>query len=265
MSLWGRGLHDDAGPCVSRALTHSITPSSPFSSSGGLATYLTCDRVGEQIRAATPVARFTCLADAGFFLEHDSMDGGNATAEKFRHSYYAWNSSGGTNQACVKARRATGDDWRCIFAQYAAPHIKSELFVMQNLYDSWQVNNILRIGCSGYNRPMTSCNATQMAALEAYGADMRRSLAPLVADPRVGLFAPSCIAHCQTVANEHDIALWHWPGRWSIDGAGAAGPIYPMTAFNAWYSGGSDSAPIKHVQPCAWSPNTCNKLCPDWT
>jgi hypothetical protein len=26
---------------------------------------------------------------------------------------------------------------------------------MQNLYDSWQINNILKIGCSGYNKPMT--------------------------------------------------------------------------------------------------------------
>jgi hypothetical protein len=40
------------------------------------------------------------------------------------------------------------------------------MFVMQNLYDSWQINNILKIGCSGYNKPMTSCDAGQMAALE---------------------------------------------------------------------------------------------------
>ena len=52
--------------------------------------------------------------------------------------------------------------------------------------DSWQINNILRIGCSGYNKPMTSCSAAQMAALEAYGASMRTALAPAIAAPKVG-------------------------------------------------------------------------------
>ena len=102
-------------------------------SSGGLATYLTCDRVGEQVRAAAPGARYTCLADAGYFLHHNDMHGGNKTAQNFKHSYYGWNSTGGTNQACVAALKPTGEDWKCIFAQYVAPFIKSELFVMQYL------------------------------------------------------------------------------------------------------------------------------------
>ena len=37
--------------------------------------------------------------------------------------------------------------------RYVTPFIKSELYVMQNLYDSWQINNILKIGCSGCVRP----------------------------------------------------------------------------------------------------------------
>ena len=45
-------------------------------SSGGLATYLTCDRVGEQVKAANASTRFTCLGDAGYFLHHDDMHGG---------------------------------------------------------------------------------------------------------------------------------------------------------------------------------------------
>lgn len=32
-----------------------------------------------------------------------------------------------------------------------------------------QINNILKIGCSGYNKPMTDCSTTQMAALHSYG------------------------------------------------------------------------------------------------
>ena len=128
MSLWGRGLHDDAGPCVSRALTHSITPSSPFSSSGGLATYLTCDRVGEQIRAANPVARFTCLADAGFFIKHDTVAGvPAATNSEFEQSFYAWNSSAAINEDCLAHYAALGAPEQCIFAQNVLPFIKSRV------------------------------------------------------------------------------------------------------------------------------------------
>ena len=76
-------------------------------SSGGLATYLTCDRVGEQvtrchvrivvwacvlatcflirvrsqIKAKNPTARYTCLADAGYFLHHDDINGQNKTSQ----------------------------------------------------------------------------------------------------------------------------------------------------------------------------------------
>ena len=57
-----------------------------------------------------------------------------------------------------------------------------------------------------------------MAALEAYGASMRKALAPAIAEQRVGMFTPSCIAHCQTVMNEHPQALWAWPSRWGIEG-----------------------------------------------
>lgn len=232
-------------------------------SSGGLATYLTCDRVGAQVKAANPTARYTCLPDAGHFLEHDDMHGGNSTSASFKRSYYGWNSTGGTNQACVADKKASGEDWKCIFAEHVTPYIKSEMFVMQNLYDSWQVNNILKIGCSGYNQPMTGCNPAQMAALEKYGSDMRTALGPVTSNPDIGTFAPSCIAHCQSVANEHAIALWYWPDRWSIVDE-RNNSHYPMTTFNAWYSGSAGDA-TKLVQQCAWSPETCNKLCPDWT
>ena len=65
-----------------------------------------------------------------------------ARSASFKRSYYGWNSTGGTNQGCVTALKPSGEDWKCIFAQYVAPFIKSEIFVMQNLYDSWQINNV---------------------------------------------------------------------------------------------------------------------------
>lgn len=228
-------------------------------SSGGLATYLTCDRVGGLVAATNASTRYTCLADAGFFLDHPDIKGQPSTSPQFRESFVAWNSSGGTNQACVEHYTKQGTPEKCIFAEYVFPFIKSDIFIMQNLYDSWQINNILKIGCSGYNHPMTGCTAAQMAALEAYGDTMRQRLGPAIADPKVGMFTPSCIAHCQSVYNEHPAALWQWPQRWGIEG------ITPQQAFGAWYTRNKTGADTKHIQHCAWDPTKCNALCPNWT
>ena len=96
------------------------------------------------------------------------------------------------------------------------------------------------------------------------------------------MFTPSCIAHCQSVSNEHPAALWgkckwpaccdccrhsdgpllrpDWPERWGIEG------LTPQKAFDEWYAaGGVGGSATKHVQQCAWSPTECNKLCPLWT
>ena len=68
-------------------------------SSGGLATYLNCDRVGAMVAAANSSTRYACLADAGYFLDHAAATGAPSTSPLFRESFYAWNSSGATNQA----------------------------------------------------------------------------------------------------------------------------------------------------------------------
>ena len=72
-------------------------------SSGGLATYLNCDRVAAML---SPSTRFACLADAGYFLDHTARDGSPTTSPQFKESFYAWNSSAGTNQ--VRPGASTG-------------------------------------------------------------------------------------------------------------------------------------------------------------
>jgi hypothetical protein len=44
-------------------------------SSGGMATYLNCDRIADQVHATNPNIRVTCLADAGMFLDHPGISG----------------------------------------------------------------------------------------------------------------------------------------------------------------------------------------------
>ena len=89
-------------------------------SSGGLAVYLTCDRVGGLVATANASTRYTCLADAGYFLDHPDLNGKPSTSPQFTESFHAWNSSGGTNQACIKHYTPLGTPEKCIFAQYGA-------------------------------------------------------------------------------------------------------------------------------------------------
>ena len=69
--------------------------------------------------------------------------------------------------------------------------------------------------------------------------------------------------HSLGVVGDHDVRCRYWPGRWSIVEAGRS--LYPRDEFNAWYSGNSTGVASKHVQQCAWNPQTCNTLCPDFT
>ena len=86
-------------------------------SSGGMAVYLNCDRIADQIHAVSPKIRVTCLADAGMFLDHPGLSGEPTLSPEFVDSFYAWNSSAMTNQACIAHYSPLGTPWKCIFSQ----------------------------------------------------------------------------------------------------------------------------------------------------
>ena len=86
-------------------------------SSGGMAVYLNCDRIADQIHAVNPKTRVTCLADAGMFLDHPGLSGKPTLSPEFIQSFYAWNSSSMTNQDCIAHYTPLGTPWKCIFSQ----------------------------------------------------------------------------------------------------------------------------------------------------
>jgi hypothetical protein len=233
-------------------------------SSGGMATYLNCDRIADHIRETNPKIRVTCLADAGLFLDHPGMSGEPTLAPEFIESFYAWNSSSMTNQRCIAHYTPLGTPHKCIFPQYVLPFIQTPLFIAQNLYDSYQLGHILAIGgCSTYGKDLSACSPTTVQAIQAYGATMRSVIHGGLSAAGVnrGSFAPSCIAHCQTVANEHPAALWNWPSRWTIDQS-AGDQATPVRAFGAWYTKGAGAPGSNVTQECDFG---CNAKCPLFT
>ena len=133
---------------------------------------------------------------------------------------------------------------------------------MQNLYDSYQLGHILTLdGCSTYGKDLSACPRSTVDAVQAYGATLRGIISGGLAAPGLkrGAFAPSCIAHCQTVANEHPAALWNWPSRWGVE-QGSGGVVTPELAFNEWYRYTKGAGNV--TQACAFG---CNTKCPLFT
>jgi hypothetical protein len=107
-------------------------------SAGGLATYLHLDWWRNNLPVSIKVVG---LPDSGFFLDYESP------VQKY-HSSMIWvfenqNSTSGVNQDCIAAYKPLSQEWKCIFAQYTSPHIKTPIFPLQAEYDSWQTSNIL--------------------------------------------------------------------------------------------------------------------------
>jgi hypothetical protein len=130
----------------------------------------------------------------------------------------------GVNQACIAAHPATPSD--CIFAQHTLPHIQTPLFILQSVFDSWQLQ-----WEHGHTQNTT--------ALNAYGARLTQSLASAVALRRreapsnssVGGFVERCYHHCTT------LDLWTTAPRLQHNTQGGA--------FAAWYASGG-------AQPILW-------------
>lgn len=182
-------------------------------SAGGLATYLHVDQYAERFGET---ARVVGMPDSGFFLDWEDAGVCGETEsigyESDMANVFAFqNATSGVNARCVSAHEEAGDTWKCMFAEYTAPHIVTPVFALQSQYDSWQ------LGCD------LSEDAT-VAQVNAYGANLTARLkSSLIIGGASGLvngaFLDSCYHHC---------------GGWStIPIAGET----QSTAFAKWYNG----------------------------
>lgn len=206
-------------------------------SAGGLATYIHADYVASLL---PDKVMFAAMADAGFFIDVANYTGQMHIRELYSYVFKMQNCSSGVNQMCVEANG--GEEWRCFFPQYTEPHIKSALFGLNSLYDSWQLLNILQLGCFPLN-----CPPEKMKAFEKYRGEFLNAAADFVSRDSRGVFFDSCLMHCQSLNN----------GQWNnlkISKQSA------RDTFADWYKGHT-SATGKEVD-CAFP---CNPTCPPLT
>ena len=177
-------------------------------SAGGLATIIHCDRWAARIASANSGTKYACLADSGFFLDHE----GPPKPPRFplygyhtgmRWAYQQQNSSVGVQKDCHAAHAKTGDAWMCNFAQHTASFNKAPLFARQSTYDSWQQSNVL--------------GSSDVVAVNAFGANLTKLITgSLLSQTQHAAFLDSCSHHCgerDDIIIDGDIvhvAFWKW-------------------------------------------------------
>ena len=153
------------------------------------------------------------MPDSGFFLDEDR---GPLYHSKMQNVYNMQaSSSAGLNADCVAAHQATGDAYKCIFAQWSAQHIKTPTFPLQSQYDSWQTGNVMG-------------STSDPAVQNAFGKNLTALVeSNLLNQPQHGVFLDSCHHHCG-----------NWDGS-MIDS------VLSGAALEAWYTKGSAALPNK--------------------
>ena len=161
-------------------------------SAGGLAAILHADYFRSRVPGNIPVY---VLSDGGFFVDAPTIKGRHLFRHQMQRVCKLHKCSRGVNQECVTKMKRK-DSWKCLFPQYLLPHVRSPLFIVNPLYDSWQLGNILKVGCVSR---LENCSDDEQAAIKKYKQLTLEALNPIQSSSRVGLFADSCVLHGQVV------------------------------------------------------------------
>eukprot|EP00966_Prymnesium_polylepis_P220968 5111200-Prymnesium_polylepis.1 len=183
-----RAILDDL--TATRGLAAAQTVLLAGTSSGGMACYYHAEHIRERLPATV---RLLAAPDAGFFPDAPLPPGQRAFREAIKGLVTLFNisasSSGGaypgTNAHCVAAHAAANETWRCLFAEYALPHIKNVPFFIVNS----------QCVSARESRAPFSLHARRMRVPCCHApVDTRRSRAHL----RLSRRAPSCSGGAQT-------------------------------------------------------------------
>jgi hypothetical protein len=120
-------------------------------SAGGLTTYLQLDHVKTRLPTGTKIRG---LGDAGWFLDHAAF--GSTEHVYTNDMAYLFNMSQSVTNSDCQAALGTRLGWKCFMAQYVFDFIQTPVFIAEGMYDSWQLGNVLNLGC-GSPTPQKSC------------------------------------------------------------------------------------------------------------
>lgn len=188
-------------------------------SAGALTAIIHADYIGTRLRRVTN-ASFHVLSDAGFFVDVTSLNGDPIIRSIFRQMYSLHNSSKQLNRACTRAQKRD-QKWRCFFPQYSIPFVTSKIFLLNPLYDLWQIAYLSNVSCV-FN--LTSCNSTELSHIMNFREETLHGLRSVLKSNSSGVFADACFVHSQCGMN----GLWT---KITVDN------VTMNQAFAEWYRG----------------------------
>jgi hypothetical protein len=182
-------------------------------SAGGLATYLHADYVPSLLPDRV---NYKAMADAGYFLNIPNVQGVMLYEFYMQAVNSLHNMTGGSNKDCVSHYQDV-EEWKCVFAPYTFQFIKTQLFILNSLYDTAQLSGILGLQCLPPN-----CDGEQMKFFDNFRTQFLEQLAPARESSSTGIFGDSCLIHCQTLEDT----------SWATY---AVGGQTMRETFEAWY------------------------------
>lgn len=207
-------------------------------SAGGLATLLAVDWVRSFFSKQT---KFQALVDGGWFLSTmKPMIQTDWPIPYFQKGLQLWQSDQNLNQGCL-ATFAKDQWWKCLFADYSFDYIQTPTFILEPMYDTYQLSYALGDTCVGWG-VLVNCSSSQLQYFESFRINMLAAIQKhVIPKSNAGLFLPSCITHVQS-----------WPLIWNttkIQGHTAS------QTFVSWYFNNTDG---KFQDNCPWH---CNLSC----
>lgn len=132
-------------------------------SAGGLAVFLWTNYIKDRVKKG----KVWALPDSGIFLDETNiLTGKNDYRNVFKNLMTISNVEiDPPVPECVSKHKH--ETWQCMFAVNLAPHLKTPLFVLQSLYDTWSVYWILGVKCIK-DGSLANCDTNQKNVLEEY-------------------------------------------------------------------------------------------------
>lgn len=200
-------------------------------SAGALSAMIHADYIRTRFHRAAN-ASFRVLADAGFFVDAPSLNGTKIIRSTFQQLYTLHNCT--LNQACFGAQKRK-QEWRCLFPQYFIPFVNSPLFLVNSLYDLWQIAYLSNIPCV---LNVKTCNSTELSQILKFRNKTLHAMRPVFDSKKSAVFADACLVHTQCVMN----ALWTHIQVQNVT---------ISQAFTTWYRGDKqDRFRIDNHYPC---------------
>ncbi|KAG6521890.1 hypothetical protein ZIOFF_019023 [Zingiber officinale] len=214
-------------------------------SAGGLASILHCDSFRNFLPAS---AKVKCLSDAGYFINVKDITG-TEHIKTFYNGVVTTHGSAKNLPHCSSTMEpglASSSD-ECLFPQYMAQGVETQLFLLNAAYDSWQIRNILVPGSAdpqgtwkACKLDLKLCSPAQLEIIQGYRMNFLDALNGSSDLSSRGLFINSCYIHCQSETQE----------TWFTEDSPMLNKTRIATAVGDWFYGRRPFVNIDSPYPC---------------